>query len=86
MWPLVEGAEVVKTDLSELRMLAERAGMSEWEDDVLPWDLLGGLGPLSETEDPEDWFPPIGPTPFDAAGLLAMGCRLANILLSTAGR
>lgn len=91
LWPLVEGAEFIpavqadtaKRDVPDLRMLAEQVGMPEWKDDIRPGDLLGGLGPLSETEDPEDWFPPIGPTPFDAAGLLSKGCRLAGILLDT---
>lgn len=91
LWPLVEGAgfipavlaDTAKRDVPDLRTLAEQIGMPEWKDDVLPGDLIGGWGPLSETEDPEDWFPPIGPTPFDAAGLLSKGCRLAGILLDT---
>ncbi|MGP0583432.1 hypothetical protein [Paenibacillus timonensis] len=70
VWTLVEGAEYIPAIQA----------------DVPAGAPLGGLGPLSETEDPEDWFPPIGPTPFDAASLLSKGCRLADILLSAAGR
>lgn len=92
LWPLVEGADFIpavqadtaKRDVfPDLRMLAEQIDMPEWKDDVRPGELLGGLGPLFETEDPGDWFPPIGPTPFDAAGLLSKGCRLAGFLLDT---
>ncbi|WP_178021491.1 hypothetical protein [uncultured Paenibacillus sp.] len=91
VWPLVEGAgfipavqaEAVKPDVPDLRTFAEQAGMPEWKDDLLPGDFLGGLDPQSETEEPEDWFPPIGPAPFDAAGLLSKGCRLAGILLDS---
>ncbi|MBW4839892.1 MAG: hypothetical protein KZY74_10855 [Paenibacillaceae bacterium] len=80
MVPLVPD-EAVSPHTPELRTIAEAADRSKGCDKLKPSGPLAGWHSLLEADEPEDWFPPIGPAPFDAADLLWKGCRLADILL-----
>ncbi|WP_198524770.1 hypothetical protein [Paenibacillus phocaensis] len=81
--PLIPSAPVgaAGEDAPDLRTLAEESGMSEGYDDLRPDSPLDGTALLFATDETEDWFPPIGPAPFDAADVLAKGCRLADMLI-----
>ncbi|MCT2196359.1 hypothetical protein M3G15_14570 [Paenibacillus sp. p3-SID1389] len=66
---------------SQVWPLVEKAGSVPWDPaDAAKPDGVPNPRTLAEQE---DWFPPIGPSPFDATDLLSKGCRLAELLLET---
>ncbi|MGG6311511.1 hypothetical protein [Paenibacillus macerans] len=68
----------------DMGKMAEEAGMREWYEAAPPNGSEGDSSFTPTAGDSEDWFPPIGPAPFDASDLLSKGYRLAAVMLEDA--